>query len=214
MLPPGAPQPPPPQPDPALVKTLQSPTMQEILAKIKSDQNRAFLINIETNSTQDLDSAQDKPEVTEYMNGMGQMLSGLQPLLAFGAPGLEAVKSMLVGVSRRFKFGQDIADKLEAITLPPTPPAPETGPSPAEKAVIEAESQQKLAEIASKQRILLAQEQLALAKIEAEKAALSHEIQASDLRLASLRTTLAAKDQAARLKAQTPPNPGTQNAPV
>lgn len=183
-------------PDPKLIAAAQSPTIEDLLKRIASDQNRTFVINIQTSSTIDLDTAQDKAEVAEFMNAMGQLLPGLQGLAAIGPTGIEAAKSILMAVCQRFKFGIDVADTIGKIE-PPPPPAPEQKgpppPSPEEMEVLKQEAQLKLAKIASDMKILQAKEQLELAKIEAEKQKMSVDIQLADLRLQAQRATIAAK---------------------
>ena len=116
-----------PPPDPAMLATLKSPTIEETLDRIKNDANRAYTINVQSDSTVDIDTATDKAEVTEYMNSMGQLMAGLQPLAALGPTGMEAGKAILIAVSSRFKFGLSILDALRALQAPP----PEAkGPTP------------------------------------------------------------------------------------
>ena len=198
-----APQPPqmpgqPPQPANPELQQLQQllaqPAFEEVLSAIKSDQHRTFVINIQTSSTVDLDTAQDKAEVGEFMNAMGQLMAGLQPLMGFGPTGIEAVKAILIAVCQRYKFGLDIVDSLTGLQMPPPPPPePPKGPpppSPLEIQAQHAEAQMRLAEIASKTRILQAQETLSLAEIEAKKKQLSIDIDLAQLRVTEQQTKM------------------------
>lgn len=212
-------QPQPPQPpDPKLIKTLQSPSMEEILQKISDDANRTYTINVQTSSTVDMDTATDKQEVQEFMNAMGQLMSGLQPLASLGPSGLEASKAILIAVCQRYKFGLQIVDSLEAIQAPP--PA---GESEAEKAksqaeiqVIQAETQAKMAEIQGNKDLMQAkiqfeQEKL---KIEYQKLELEKERMQIDLakaRLGMQQTTLKMQAQS---QAASKPQEKPSNAPV
>lgn len=117
-----------PPPPPELMQAAQSPdTIESLLKQIASDANRTFTINVQSDSTIDLDTATDKQEVAEFMNAMGQLLAGLQPLAQLGPSGLNAGKEILVAVCSRFKFGLSIIDSLKA--LQPPPPA-QNGPTP------------------------------------------------------------------------------------
>lgn len=113
------------QPNPEQVKQiqamLQKPSIDEIVARIKDDQNRAYTVNVQTSSTIDLDTAADKAEVNEFMNGFGQLMAGLQPLQALGPSGVEASKQVMLAIVQRFKFGQNIIESLKAIQPPPPP---------------------------------------------------------------------------------------------
>lgn len=167
--PPAGPQIPPP--DPALVAQAQGPSMEEILAKINQDATRVFTINVQTSSTIDLDTAQDKAEVTEFMNAIGQMLAGLQPLMNLGPSGLEAMKILLISVCQRFKFGTQAVAALKGIKPPPPPPPqpPPPGQSPAELQAIKMEAEAKMQEIQGKLAILAKQGELAQQKLAIEQ---------------------------------------------
>jgi hypothetical protein len=148
MPPPGMPgmppAPPPPPPNPELVKIAQSPSLEELISQLKNDANRAFFVNVQSDSTIDLDTATDKAEVSEFMTAMGQLLQGLQPLAQLGPSGINASKEIVIAVCQRFKFGLQIVDSIKAIE-PPPPQA--TGPTPEqekkEKELVQAEDKIK-----------------------------------------------------------------------
>ena len=178
-----------PQPDPKIMQLLQTPSLEEVLQKINSDVDRTFTINIQTSSTVDLDTSQDKAEVSEFMNAMGQLLAGLQPLAALGPTGLEAAKTILVSVCKRYKFGLGIVDSIEAIQPPPpqqeekpTGPPP---PSPEETAAIQAEAQAKLAKVQADLEIIAAKKEYELAKIAHDREMLAIELERAQLSIAA-----------------------------
>lgn len=179
--------------DPALSAQLQTPSFDEILVKIKNDATRTFVINIQTNSTIDLDSAQDKAEVGEFMNAMGQLASGLQPLMALGPTGVQAVKALIVAVCQRFKFGENAVDAIKAIQPPqPQPPEPKgpPPPSPEELAAAKAEANFRLQKVQADMQILKAETEFQLLEIDAKKQKLSLDIQAAQLTLQSKRVKM------------------------
>lgn len=192
---PPPPQPPgPPPPDPKLIQAASSPTWEDILGKIKQDMNRTFIINIQTSSTIDLDTAQDKSDVNEFMTAMGQLLPGLQGFVSLGPTGLEAAKAILMQVCLRYKFGLDIADTIQQIQMPPPQPQAPTGPpppSPAELQAVEMTAQAKIAKAASDQRVMQAQEQAALADIQNKQQMMNIAIQEASLRLDQSREKVA-----------------------
>ncbi len=193
----GQPPQPPQPPDPKYAAAAQSPSLEELLEKIKTDANRTFVVNIQTSSTIDLDTSQDKAEVSEFMNAMGQLMGGLQPLMAMGPSGVEAMKSILISVCERFKFGIDVADVIRKMQAPPPPqPEPPKGPPPPsqeEQQVIQAEAQFKLAKIQADMQVLQAQTALSMAEIEAKKQKLSIDIQSAQLQLAAKQATIRAQ---------------------
>lgn len=115
------------QPQPEVVKAAQAPSIEELLSQIKSDANRTYTINVQSDSTVDLDTATDKQEVEQFMNAMGQLLAGLQPLATLGPTGLNAGKEILIAVCSRYKFGLSILDSLKALEAPPPQ---QNGPTP------------------------------------------------------------------------------------
>lgn len=189
-------------PKPELLAKTQAPTLESLLERIANDINRTFIVNIQTSSTIDLDTAQDKADISEFMNAMGQLLPGLQQLAALGPTGLEAAKSILSAVCMRYKFGIDIADVINKIE-PPAPQEPEQKgpppPTPEEQQVVAEKAKLELAKIASEMEILAARKAYELEKIEVDKQKLAIEIQRSNLQLTAQRTKMAA---------------GVQNAPV
>lgn len=192
---PGQPPAPPPQPDPEMERLkglIATPSLESVLESLKSDLDRSFIVNIQTSSTIDLDTAQDKAEVGEFMNSMGQLLAGIQPLQMYGQSGLDAIKEILIAVTQRYKFGLDLGDTLSKLQQPPPPP-PETpaGPTPEEQQVIQEEAQLKLAKIAADKQILQAETELAMAKIAQQKQQLSIDIELAQLRLAQQKAKVA-----------------------
>lgn len=228
QLPPEAAQqiPPPKPPPPELLQQAQSPSMEEVLAQIASDMGRTFTINIQTSSTIDLDTAQDKTEVAEFMNALGQMLAGLQPLMSFGPPGIETIKALLTAVCQRFKFGLPVVDIIATIKPPPPPQPPP--PDPAKMAEVEVkkiEGQMKTQEMQARQQLMQAETanklQLMQAELEMQKQELA--LKAQELQMKE--RELLRKEQIAVAQHQrdllTPkPAPATvparksQNAPV
>jgi hypothetical protein len=219
------PQPPKP-PNPQLVAAAQGPAMEEILQQISSDVDRTFTINIQTSSTIDLDTAQDKGEVSEFMNALGQMLAGLQPLMSFGPPGVETIKALLSAVCQRYKFGIPVVDIIATIQ-PPPPPKP--GPDPKQQAEIQKiqmESQAREKEL--QQEAQMAQQELVLTKqeLEGKLQLMQAELEISRQELAMRMQEMNRKEelaqaqhQRAMLTATMPPatvqsKPRSQNAPV
>ena len=177
------PQQPPPDPQAQQIEQILSmPSVESLLAKIKSDANRLFVVNIQSSSTLDLDTSVDKQDIASFMNAMGQLLSGIQPLLAIGPSGLEAAKAMLAGVCERYKFSMPIADIIRKVQPPPQGMGPdgkplEAGPSPEEKQAVAAEAQLKMEKIAADRELLRAKMELERAKLDFEKQKLALEVQ-------------------------------------
>lgn len=122
--PPGPPPPPPKPPDPRLMQVAQSVTWEEILKVLKDDFARSYRLDIETNSTLDVEATEDKQMVAEFMNAMAQFMNGAYPMIQNGMLPFKAAQSMLLAIVRRFRFGTEVEDELKSMQ-PPQPMSPQ-----------------------------------------------------------------------------------------
>lgn len=138
------------QPDPQTMQILQSPAWPDILKVLRDDLQRAYRIDIETNSTIDPEATEDQKHITDFMNAMGQMLAGLTPMIEKGAMPFEAAKAMMLEVVRRFRFGTEVEDELKAMQGPKPQGNPEADAAKAEMAQAQQEAQMHMAEVQQK----------------------------------------------------------------
>jgi hypothetical protein len=110
-------QPPPPPP------VLQIPAWEEVIQLCQDDILRNFKIDIETDSTVEADSLQERTDMGEFLNALSQFLNGALPVMQAGIFPFEAVKSILGAVVRRYRFGREVEESLETMQAPPPPPA-------------------------------------------------------------------------------------------
>ena len=143
------------QPPQEVVAVLQQPTFEQLLALLRDDLQRAYRIDIETNSTVDAEATEDKQDMSELMNAMAQFLNGVAPAVEQGVMPFEAAKAMLLGIIRRFRFGADVEDLIKTMQ-PPAPPKPEEPAKPAGEPpeVIAAKAQSALSQEQMKQETL------------------------------------------------------------
>lgn len=139
----------PPQPPPQAQQMLETaqqelakPTWEEILAVMKNDIAFFYKTDIETNSTIDAEAAQDKQDISELMNAMGQLLNAIGPLVEKGTMPIDVAKNLLLVICRRFNFGTEIEDSIMQMKAP-TPQADPNEQAKAEsaKAQLEADKQ-------------------------------------------------------------------------
>jgi hypothetical protein len=109
---------PPPQPTIAQIAMTTLPTMEAACGILKDNFQRQYRIDIETNSTIDLEASEDQKNIGDFMNAFGQMMAGLQPLVADGSMSFDVAKVIMIEVTRRFKFGRDVEDALETMQAP------------------------------------------------------------------------------------------------
>lgn len=107
--------------DPQTQAALQMPQWGQVLPLLQNDLQRAYRIDIETNSTVEAEATEDKEQMAEVMAAVGQALNGLTPLVTAGTLPFEAAQAMLLTIVRRFRFGSDVEDMIMAMKQP-TPP--------------------------------------------------------------------------------------------
>lgn len=136
-----------PQPNPMQQQFQQlqaeaaKPKWSDVLALLKDDLQRAYRIDIETNSTVEPEAADDQKNIAELMNAMGQYFAGVTPLIKDGFLPFDAAKEMLLEITRRFRFGAQFEDKIKAMQAP----------QPKEDPKIQMEREAHQAEMQSKQ---------------------------------------------------------------
>jgi len=116
----------PPQPDPKLIQAASSPSWEEILNFLQDDYIRSYKVDIETNSTLEVEATEDKNLVGEFMNAMAQFLNGIGPLVKDGTMPFEAAQAMLTQISRRFRFGEEVEEHLKKMKPPQQEADPKT----------------------------------------------------------------------------------------
>lgn len=109
--------------DPQTQARMNWPVWGEVLKLLRDDIQRAFRIDIETNSTVEVEATDDKEQMAEVMNAMGQALNGLTPLVSNGTLPFQAAQAMLLTIVRRFRFGAEIEDMIKAMVQPQPPDA-------------------------------------------------------------------------------------------
>lgn len=139
---------PPQQPpiDPQIQKALSAPEWEQVLELLKNDMQRSYRIDIETNSTIDVEATEDQQQIGDFMNAMGQLMAGLTPMVETGGMPFEAAQSLLLAVVRRFRFGTEVEDHFKNMK------APEKGNPEADKAKAEMAAEQQKMQVEGQMR--------------------------------------------------------------
>lgn len=176
---------PPAQPPQQLIAMAQLPTWEDIMGLLANDLQRNYRIDIETNSTVDAEATEDKQNMGEFLNAIAQFMNGAAPLVQQGVLPFDAAKSILLAVTRRYRFGPEVEDDLKKMQ----PPQPQ-GNSTDAKAKVDLEAAQ--AEQKVKMEMLAIDKQVkeaeAAAKLEeirrkSELAAAQHAVKLQELRM-------------------------------
>lgn len=149
---------------------LGKPVWGQVLATLRDDTQRAYKIDIETNSTVEPEAVEDQKNISDLMTALGQFLNGIGPMVAKGVMPFEAAQTMLLAITRRFRFGSEIEDQIKAMKAPPPE---DDGKAQAEKDKQAAETQREGMKIDADKLTnaakLLAEQESAKAKAQVEK---------------------------------------------
>jgi hypothetical protein len=153
--------------DPEIQKALSAPEWEAVLELLKNDMQRSYRIDIETNSTIDVEATEDQKQIGDFMNAMGQLMAGLTPMVEAGGMPFEAAQSLLLAVVRRFRFGTEVEDHFKNMK-PPQKANPEADKAKAEMAKAQQEMQVRQAEMQMEQQQFQAEMQMEAQKSQAE----------------------------------------------
>ena len=120
------------------MQVLQMPNWGDVLKILKDNYSRSYRIDIETNSTLDVEATEDKALVGDFMNAMAQFMNGVAPMVQEGVMPFNAAKSMMLAIVKRYRFGREVEDELNQMQEPKPQQDPEQ-----EKAVKEFQQAQK-----------------------------------------------------------------------
>lgn len=185
----------PPQPSPQaqqleqIKKELQAPKWSDVLAMLRDDLQRAYRIDIETNSTVEPEAAEDQKNIQEILQVLAQVLQGLGPMIQSGTLPFEAAQVMLLAIVRRWRYGSELEDTIKAMQ----PPKQEDDGKAAELQ----QAQQQLAQVTQQMQQMHASDQLKTQQFQAEKtlAMKQQELAQRELQLAQQEEALAQQQQ-------------------
>lgn len=99
-------------------KVLDKPNWETILQFLQNSVVRNYRIDIEANSTIEPEAAEDGQKLGEFLNAFAQFMNGIAPLVQQGYLPIEAGKEMLLAITRKYRFGEDVEESLKQITMP------------------------------------------------------------------------------------------------
>ena len=99
-------------------KVLDKPNWETIIQFLQNSVVRNYRIDIEANSTIEPEAAEDGQKLGAFLNAFAQFMNGIAPLVQQGYLPIEAGKEMLLAITRKYRFGEDVEDSLKQITMP------------------------------------------------------------------------------------------------
>lgn len=181
--------------DPATQQALAAPVWGQVLEILRDDFQRAYRIDIETNSTIEPEAAEDQKNITELMTALGQYLNGVGPLVVQGVMPFGAAQSMLLAIARRFRFGDEIEDEIKAMR-PPKPPDDQSG-AKAEVEAARMEVEKGRSQLAADAAVAELKARLAAEQAARKAADAAHDIEIRQLKLDTAEALFAEKQRMA-----------------
>lgn len=157
MAPAGPPQIP-PQMQQAMQQaqaTLAKPDWADVTGLLRSDVQRNYKIDIETNSTLDATTQEDKQNIIDAMSALANTAQSFGPMVQEGALPMPAFKEIMLAITRRFTFGRQLEEALEAIP----DQLPQQGPDPKQLEKQAQDQQQHEQDLAKREQDLQTQQQ-------------------------------------------------------
>ena len=151
---------------PQAQQILESPSWEQVAQLLGDDTQRAFKIDIETNSTVEPEAVEDQKNIAELMNALAQYLNGVAPLVESGMLPFEAAQSMLLAITKRFAFGAEVEEYVKEMR-PPEKPQEDDG----QAAMAEVDGKLQIAQRQTEANIMASQRQTDAAIAEAQKKA-------------------------------------------
>jgi hypothetical protein len=151
---------------------MEQVTWEQVEEILRSDMEREYRIDIETDSTMAADQQAEQEVLASFMQGMAQFSTMAGQAMQVGLLSGDAAKSMMVAFARRFRLGKEVEEQLEK-PLPPKGPDPEAQKMQAEMQMQQQEFQLK--QQSEQQRMQMDQQ--------SKQAALAYDQQAKQLEL-------------------------------
>ena len=176
---------PPAQPPQQLLAMVQLPTWEDIMGLLANDLQRNYRIDVETNSTVDAEATEDKQNMGEFLNAIAQFLNGAAPLVQQGVLPFDAAKSILLAVTRRYRFGPEVEDDLKKMQAPQPQGNGTDAKAKADLEAAQAEQKVKMEMLAIDKQIKEAEAAAKLEEIrrKSELAAAQHSAKMQELKL-------------------------------
>lgn len=179
---------------------LNKPNWETILQFLQNSVVRNYRIDIEANSTIEPEAAEDGQKLGEFLNAFAQFMNGIAPLVQQGYLPIEAGREMLLAITRKYRFGEDVEDSLKQITMPQQQQGDDKGKAAEQEAQAKIQQIQQKGQVeAQKGQMDLALKQLQLQQKQKE-AEMDMALKAQELQVKQ--QEIAMKEQLGRVKAE------------
>ena len=146
-------------------EVLQSPTWEEVIQLLRSDMQRGFRVDIETDSTIQNDIAKQQQNIGGFIQGFSSFVTAVGPAIEAGFMTMETATTLFKSFSQVFQLGKQAEDAIDEMAE--NPPPARTAPDP----MADVQAQMQIETMKSD----------AQAKIEAGKAQAAAQLQAQKM---------------------------------
>ena len=168
---------------PELQQALMSPSWEDVIGVLQSDEMRGYCVDIETDSTVQQQVVQEQRDITELLTGIVNFLTGVAPAVQAGAMPVDTAKTLLLAAVRRFRLGNEVEDALSKLEAPKG--------QPPEVAQMQEQMQQEQQAMAGERQ-----------QMEGQKQQMAEQMQAKSMQLAEREHALTMKEMQADYERQ------------
>ena len=95
-----------------------TPTWEQVIQILRDDKMRTFKVDIETDSTIAASIESDMAGLKDVLGAVAQLMQAFGPAVQVGAMPVEALKEMIMAVTRRARMGNAVEDALDKMKAP------------------------------------------------------------------------------------------------
>lgn len=159
----------------SLQKMMSMPSWEDVMGVLRSDIQREYRVDVETDSTVAQSLQQDMQGLKEVLGGLVEFWQGVMVPVQSGALSMDAVKAISMSIVRRCRMGTEVEDALEKGMQQPKPqPDPKAD---AEKQKAQAQQQADAQKLEHEKQVAQQKAAQENAKVQAEAAAKERELQ-------------------------------------
>lgn len=102
-------------------EAMSMPSWEDVMGVLRSDMQREYRVDVETDSTVAQSLQQDAEGLKEVIGGLVEFWNGVGPAVQSGALSIDAVKSISLVIVRRTRMGLEVEDAIENGIQQPKP---------------------------------------------------------------------------------------------
>lgn len=130
------------------------PSWEQILKTLRDDYQRAYIVDVETNSTVDAEVSGEKQDLAEFLNALGQSLQGFREIMTSSPEGWALGIKVLTAAAAKFQLGQDVLEEIKKLPAPQQQSNPEAQKQMEQAQKMMQEAQKRGEDVAKEEGVL------------------------------------------------------------